>query len=124
MKLTNKQIYEYTEKILKVFSVDEEIYLPIRINFYLHKNRNILMELAKDIEKQRTEIIKKYGTLNEETKEYEVPKDKITDVLNEIDELFSLAQDVTLYFVSMNEIKDDLTLTTQQMDALMFMIED
>jgi hypothetical protein len=82
------------------------------------------MELAKDIEKQRTEIIKKYGTLNEETKEYEVPKDKITDVLNEIDELFSLAQDVTLYFVSMNEIKDDLTLTTQQMDALMFMIED
>lgn len=124
MKLTNKQIYEYTEKILKIFSVDEEIYLPIRINFYLHKNRNILMELAKDIEKQRTEIIKKYGTLNEETKEYEVPKDKITDVLNEIDELFSLTQDVALYFVSMNEIKDDLTLTTQQMDALMFMIED
>lgn len=124
MKLTNKQIYEYAEKILKIFSVDEEIYLPIRINFYLHKNRNILMELAKDIEKQRTEIIKKYGTLNEETKEYEVPKDKITDVLDEIDELFSLTQDVTLYFVSMNEIKDDLTLTTQQMDALMFMIED
>lgn len=124
MKLTNKQIYEYTEKILKIFSVDEEIYLPIRINFYLHKNRNILMELAKDIEKQRTEIIKKYGTLNEETKEYEVPKDKITDVLDEIDELFSLTQDVALYFVSMNEIKDDLTLTTQQMDALMFMIED
>ena len=124
MKLTNKQIYEYTEKILKIFSVDEEIYLPIRINFYLHKNRNILMELAKDIEKQRTELIKKYGTLNEETKEYEVPKDKIADVLNEVDELFSLTQDVTLYFVSMNEIKDDLTLTTQQMDALMFMIED
>lgn len=124
MKLTNKQIYEYTEKVLKIFSVDEEIYLPIRINFYLHKNRNILMELAKDIEKQRTEIIKKYGTLNEETKEYEVPKDKITDVLDEIDELFSLTQDVALYFVSMNEIKDDLTLTTQQMDALMFMIED
>lgn len=124
MKLTNKQIYEYTEKILKIFSVDEEIYLPIRINFYLHKNRNILMELAKDVEKQRTEIIKKYGILSEETKEYEVPKDKITDVLNEIDELFSLTQDVALYFVSMNEIKDDLTLTTQQMDALMFMIED
>lgn len=124
MKLTNKQIYEYAEKVLKVFSVDEEIYLPIKINFYLHKNRNILMELAKDIEKQRIEIIKKYGILNEETKEYEVPKDKITDVLNEIDELFSLTQDVTLYFVNMDEIKDDLTLTTQQMDALMFMIED
>lgn len=124
MKLSNSEIYNYTKTILKVFSVDEEIYLPIRINFYLHKNRNILMELAKDIEKQRIEIIKKYGILNEETKEYEVPKDKITDVLNEIDELFSLTQDVTLYFVSMNEIKDDLTLTTQQMDALMFMIED
>ena len=124
MKLTNKQIYEYAEKVLKVFSVDEEIYLPIKINFYLHKNRDILMELAKDIEKQRIEIIKKYGILNEETKEYEVPKDKITDVLNEIDELFSLTQDVTLYFVNMDEIKDDLTLTTQQMDALMFMIED
>lgn len=124
MKLTNKQIYEYTEKVLKVFSVDEEIYLPIRVNFYLHKNRNILMELAKDIEKQRIEIIKKYEILNEETKKYEVPKDKTTDVLNEIDELFSLTQDVILYFVNMDEIKDDLTLTTQQMDALMFMIED
>jgi hypothetical protein len=49
MKLTNSEIYSYANKLIEVFQ-DKTQKLPIKINFYLQKNKNILIALAKEIE--------------------------------------------------------------------------
>jgi hypothetical protein len=45
MILTNNDIYIYTRKLAEAFS-DSEQKLPVKINFYLQKNKTTLMELA------------------------------------------------------------------------------
>ena len=45
MKLTNRKIYEYALMLAEAFK-DNEQKLPIKINFYLQKNKNELMKLA------------------------------------------------------------------------------
>ena len=87
MKLTNMEIYNYANALVKSLS-DMDQRLPIKISFYLQKNKAILLELAQDIEKARIEIIQAYGTLNTETNRYEISDEKIHDVMNELNELF------------------------------------
>jgi hypothetical protein len=38
-------------------------------------------------------------------------------------DLLSLEQEVQIYMININNLSDDLSLTTAQMEALMFMIE-
>jgi hypothetical protein len=45
MKLTNNEIYTYANNLTEAFN-DKEQKLPIKINFYLQKNKNCLIELA------------------------------------------------------------------------------
>ena len=44
-------------------------------------------------------------------------------VTKELNDLFNLEQDVQIYTVKIDQFDDDLTITTAQMEALMFMIE-
>jgi hypothetical protein len=55
MKLTNNEIYNYANNLFAAFN-DGEQKLPIKISFYLQKNKNTLLTLAQDIEKSRIEI--------------------------------------------------------------------
>lgn len=121
MKLTNNQIYNYAVELQKNFS-DETQKLPIKISFYLQKNKNELLELAQDIEKTRTEIIEKYGELNETTSQYLVPPEKIEEASKELEDLFSLEQEVQIYTVNIDNFPDDVSFTNSQMEAIMFMI--
>jgi hypothetical protein len=102
---------------------DGEQRLPIKVNFYLQKNKSILMALAQDIEKSRMEIIQTYGVLNEEGTAYNIPENKIAEASKELEDLFNLEQEVHIYKVNIDSLSDDLTLTTAQMEALMFMID-
>ena len=45
MKLTNNQIYDYATRLAAEFS-DNSLKLPIKVNFYLQKNKAALMTLA------------------------------------------------------------------------------
>jgi hypothetical protein len=54
MKLTNQQIYNASLK-LNSFSVEGKI--PVKINFFLQKNIQIIIEAGKEIEKARIQII-------------------------------------------------------------------
>jgi hypothetical protein len=42
---------------------------------------------------------------------------------NELNDLFNLEQEVQIYMVNIDSFSDDLTITTAQMEAIMFMIE-
>jgi hypothetical protein len=122
MKLTNTQIYNYANNLFEAFN-DGEQKLPIKISFYLQKNKTTLLQLAQDIETSRIEIAKTYGTLDEETSQYIIPSEKMEDANKELNDLFNLEQDVQIYTINIDNLSDDITITTAQMEAIMFMIE-
>lgn len=122
MQLTNNEIYFHANKLMEVFQ-DSNQKLPIKINFYLQKNKNTLVTLAQEIEKTRFEIIQSYGSLNQETQQFVVPQDKIAEASKELNDLFNLEQDVNIYMINIDSLSDDYAMTTAQMEAIMFMIE-
>lgn len=122
MTLTNNEIYMYTRQLMDAFQ-DGEQKLPIKINFYLQKNKNTLLGLAQDIEKARLEIAQNYGTLDEAGEQYVIPNDKLAEASKELEDLFNLEQDVTIHKINIDSLSDDLMLSAAQMEALMFMID-
>jgi hypothetical protein len=46
----------------------------------------------------------------------------MSDAAKELEDLFNLEQEVNIYTVSIDHFGDDLSLTTGQMEALLFMI--
>lgn len=122
MTMTNNEIYAYTRQLMDAFQ-DGEQKLPIKINFYLQKNKNTLLALAQDIEKARLEIAQTYGTLDENGEQYQIPNEKLAEASKELEDLFNLTQDVNIHKISIDAIDGDLMLSAAQMEALMFMID-
>lgn len=122
MTLTNHEIYMYTRQLMDAFQ-DGDQKLPIKINFYLQKNKNTLLGLAQDIEKARLEIAQNYGTLDDAGEQYVIPNDKLAEASKELEDLFNLEQEVDIYKINIDSLSDDLMLSAAQMEALMFMID-
>lgn len=122
MTMTNNEIYTYTRQLMDAFS-DGEQKLPIKINFYLQKNKNTLLALAQDIERSRLEIAQNFGTLDDAGEQYVIPNDKLAEASKELEDLFNLEQDVAIHKISIDSLNDDLMLSAVQMEALMFMID-
>lgn len=120
--LTNNQIYNYTNSFIKNFS-QKDIKFPVKVNFYLLKNQKTLLNLAQEIEQERVNIAQEYGILNEETQQYEVPPEKIQEAKKKLNDLFNLTQEVKIYKVKLEDF-GNIELTPDQMEALLFMIED
>ena len=120
--LTNNEIYNYATSLQENFSSNETKF-PIKVNFYLQKNLNTLIELAQEIEKQRIEIIQEYGVENKETQKIEVPAEKTQEATEKMNELFNLTQEVQIYKVNLDAF-GDISLTPGQMQALLFMIDE
>lgn len=122
MKMTNSEIYSHANQLLETFQ-DNNQKLPIKINFYLQKNKSILVSLAQEIEKTRMEIAQSYGELNNETNLFVIPPTKMVEASKELNDLFNLEQDVNIYMINIDSLSDDYDMTTAQMEAIMFMIE-
>ncbi len=122
MIMTNNEIYTYTRQLMEAF-IDSEQKLPIKINFYLQKNKNTLLALAQDIERSRLEIAQSFGTLDDAGEQYIIPNDKLAEASKELEDLFNLEQDVAIHKISIDSLNDDLMLSAAQMEALMFMID-
>ena len=120
--MTNSEIYNIATILGKAFE-DEKQVLPVKVNFYMQKNRATLTTLAQEVEKARVEILQKHGTLNEETNQFEFSNEVAETVIQELNDLLSLEQEVNIYTVSIDSFGDNLSLTTGQMEALMFMID-
>lgn len=120
--MTNSEIYNIASILGKAFE-DEKQVLPVKVNFYMQKNRATLVALAQEIEKARVEILQKHGTLNEETNQFEFSNEVAETVVKELNDLLGLEQEVNIYTVTIDSFGDELTLTTGQMEALMFMID-
>lgn len=120
--MSNKNINDATMALLINFNDQKDLVLPIPLNFAIQKN---LMELARQneiIEKMRNDIGNKYGQL-QDNNNYFIPEDKREVVSKELHQLMSLEQPVDIRKVYLKDLVG-LQLTSQQMQALLFMIEE
>ncbi len=123
MQLTNKEIYNHALALSEAFK-DNSQRLPMKINFYLQKNKNQILSLGQDIENSRMDIIQHYGSLSEDGTQYILSKEQVEEADKEINDLLSLTQDVNIYMIKIDSLTDDVSLTTAQMEAMLFMIEE
>lgn len=120
MKITNQLIYEYANK-LSVYS-NFNMKLPVRISFFLQKNIQTILEAAQEIETTKINIAKQYGEADNNDG-YSIPAENMEIVQQELNDLFSLEQELNIHIFKLNEF-DNIELTYQQMSAIMFMIEE
>ena len=122
MKFNNNEIYQNAHVLLETFD-KLDIYIPAKANFFIQKNISILATAAKEIEKSHLEIAKHYGILDEEKQQYDIPKEKIKEASEELEDLLSIEQDLDIKTFSIEALGDS-QFTPAQMQAIMFMIED
>lgn len=121
LTLKNLEIYMLATQLTDSFN--EESNLPIKINFFLRKNINKIVEIAQDIDKERSKIIEKYGELNEEKQEYEIPEDKLEAAQNELNDLFDIEQEIKINMLDIN-LFDGVDIPEKKGNAILFMIYD
>lgn len=119
-KMNNGMIYQYALALNEALN-DNDLQMPVAVIFSIEKNKQTLMTVAQDVEKYRMDIIKKYG--EEVDGNYNVPQDKIEIANKELQDLFSIEQEVNIYKFNIEDL-GDIKLTSNQMNAILFMIED
>jgi hypothetical protein len=119
--MTNQQIYKYAQNLAIFNSCN--IKMPVRINFYLQKNIQLIQQRAAEIEQARLDIGAHFGSLNTEGTGYDIPVTHIDEANHELNDLFNLEQDIPLHIFKLSDF-DGIELTYQQMSAIMFMVEE
>ena len=124
LTLTNLEIYSLANQLAEAFNTgDNTEHLPIKINFFLQKNMKIMLDLGQDIDKTRTEIIQRYGVLNQETNNYDIPAEKVQDAQKELTDLFDIEQEVKINMLDIN-LFDTVDISEKKGNAILFMIYD
>ena len=121
MKLTNQQIVEYAQQ-LNIFT-NCEVKLPVKVNFFLQKNIRLLQEAAQEIEMAKLEIAKTHGELTEDGNSYQFKPEVLSQVNQELVELFSIEQEISITPISLDSFAN-IELGYKEMSAIMFMIEE
>lgn len=120
--MTNNEIYT-TALALMENIVNLNLTLPVKINFYLQKNISAIIAIAEEIEKARTDIFNKYGTIDNETGQYNFTEDQTEIANKELEDLFSLEQEVPIYEISLDAF-GDIELDSNQLKSILYMIKD
>lgn len=124
MKMTNEQIYLTAEMLVNNFNKNtKNIYLPAKINFFLQKNINLILQLSKEIEESRLNIARQYGTLNSEQTAFIISEEKEKEANLELQDLLSLTQEVNIHKLKLNDF-ENISLSFDQMSAILFMIDE
>lgn len=121
MILTNQQIYTYAKNFssLDLYGIK----LPVKINFFLQKNIQIVLSAGKEIDSMRTQILEQFGELNEDKSQFIIAQDNTTKALKELNDLLSIEQNLNIHIFKLSEF-DNIDLTYEQLSAIMFMIEE
>lgn len=124
--MSNLDILNTATALIEAFQSEEakNQQFPVKVNFFLQKNMNALIEMARDVEKTRSDIITKYGEPSPDNDEqYIVPDDKIEEAAKELNDLFTLEQEVAVNMLKLDWF-DGIDMTAQQVAAITYMIED
>lgn len=119
--MTNLEIYTIANKLFEAFH-DSEQKFPVKMNFFLQKNKKTLLTLAQEIEEARMGIAQTYG-VDSGDGNFSIAPENISKAQEELDQLFNIEQDVNIAKVKFDDLDPNMELTSAQMEALMFMIE-
>lgn len=121
--LTNLEIFNLANLLIENFNTND-LSFPVKVNFYLQKNMNKVIEMAREIEENRMEIIKKYGAPSEEDPaQYAIAPEHVAEANQELTDLFGLTQEVVFNMLSLDWF-DGIELTSGQVKAISIMITE
>lgn len=124
--MNNMEIYNIASALvtLQKKMSDEQMVFPVKVNFYFQKNTSILVDMAQDLDEERSNIIMKFGSPSESNPEQiEIPKDKVEEVNKQLQDLFSLEQEVAVNVIDLDWF-DGVNMTPAEFAAISFMIKD
>ena len=124
--MKNTEIYNIASGLVSLYNqmVKENLKFPVKINFYFQKNMKSLVEMAQEIESERTQIISKYGSPSEDDPAtIKIDPDKASEANKELTDFFTLEQEVTVNTIDL-ECFDGIEMTPQQVEAISFMIKE
>lgn len=121
--MKNEQILNLFENIENAFQNSKHKYLPSKVSFFIQKNRKVLQENVITIEKVRMDIIQNYGKISEDQNRYNFDPEVIETVNKELDDLRNIEQDIQFSKIKLSDL-EGIEFTLDQMEALMFMIEE
>lgn len=119
--LTNLEIYTNAQALME--NITAELNLPVKVGFYIQKNMKKMTDLAQEIEKSRMEIFEKYGERDEENNQYKFDLSVQESVQNELNDLFSLTQEVKTNMLELDWF-DAIDLNAGQIEAISYMIDE
>lgn len=119
---TNKEIYNFYFLINENI-INENITLPIKVNFAIQKNFTLLLKLSEEIEQVKQKICAQNGNYIPEENSFKIDKDKIESTQQQLDDLMEIKQEVKIHTIKLEDL-ENIQLTSKQMQALLFMIED
>lgn len=117
MVLQNSEIYNYCIKMQKAFQ-DDNRYFPAKINFIIQYNLKQLLIIAESIQQSLTKIQQQYE--NDEGK-IVGKNEELANI--ELMELSEMKENVNIKKIKLSEL-NGIELTSQQMEAILFMVED
>ena len=117
---TSNELFDIAENIYNN-PFRNDTYIPVKYNFYIQKNIEVILKEYDRIQKHRKDIISHYGE-SQEDGNFVIPKDKIADANKELEELSNLEHNVEITMLSVNDL-ENLELTTGELKSILFMIE-
>ena len=122
MQLTNNFIYNKSLVLNSLFNNNEQ-YIPIKLNFIIRKNIQILYNHLDEINAGRMAIGEQYGIITEDGS-FNIPPERVNAANKELEDLGNIVQEVPIQMIKFSEIDENIQLTPNQMEAIMFMIEE
>lgn len=124
--MSNMEIYNIATTLVALHNrmVEEEKVFPVKVNFYFQKNMNSLVEMAKELDAERSSIVMKYGTPSEtDENQIQIPQEHVDEVNKTLNDLFSLEQEVAVNVIELDWF-EGVNMTAQEVAAITFMIKD
>lgn len=124
IKIKNADIYTYGQKI-KLFVQDKPNIDQLNIDslFFLQKNIKLIFDVLEDIESCRMKLGAKYGEYSDTEECYKIFPQNLEIAKQEMENLMNIEQEFTIHIFSFEDLQP-AQLTANQIDALIFMIND
>ena len=122
MKLTNEQICDYYVALSKLKNSKKS--LPVKVSYAIIRNIKLLQSIVETVDAVRLDVLVKYGTPSTtQIGGYDIQPENIKIVNEQLNDLGSTENEVSILTVKLSAL-DGYELTTEEMDALYFMIDE
>lgn len=117
----NIEIYNLVNLYQSLLENFDNLFLPIKANFYFKQNIKTLVCKGLEIDNFRSEIIKKYAKLKND--KYKFEEDNLEKANKEIEELMSLEQELDIKLIPLSAF-DNVQITPKMMEIFIPMISE